>query len=160
MSERNMINSKKSGIITILYFVTFIVALFSNFNIIAEAPVKLDNYVVTVLFLAAKILFCLSRENNRYSVWINLAVVIASVYVLIFIDNASVKFIFSLAMALYLPVFVPYAPIIIFINNITDSLLVSIITMHFVFLGVSVIISLIYKSGKKPMLIKVDELSK
>ena len=144
-----MTNSKKSEMVTILYFVTFIVALFSNINIIAEAPVKPYNYVVTALFLAAKILFCLSRENNRYSVWINLAVFIASVYVMIFIDNASVKFIFSLAMALYLPVFVPYAPFIIFINNITGSLLVSIIAMHLVFLGVSVIISLTYKKQDK-----------
>lgn len=144
-----MTNSKKSEMVTILYFVTFIVALFSNINIIAEAPVKPYNYVVTALLLAAKILFCLSRENNRYSVWINLAVFIASVYVMIFIDNASIKFIFSLAMALYLPVFVPYAPIIIFIYNITGSLLVSIIAMHLVFLGVSVIISLIYKKQNK-----------
>jgi len=144
-----MTNSKKSEMVTILYFVTFIVALFSNINMIAEAPVKLYNYVVTVLFLLAKIWFCVSKEKNRYSVWINLAVFIASVYVLIFIDNASVKFIFCLAMALYLPVCVPYAPIIIFINNITGSLLVSIIAMHFVFLGISIIVSLIYQKQKK-----------
>ena len=149
MSERNMINNKKAEFLNLFYIVTFLVALFSNINIIAEAPVKPYNYVVTALFLAAKILFCLSRENNRYSVWINLAVFIASVYVMIFIDNASVKFIFSLAMVLYLPVFVPYAPIIIFIYNITGSLLVSSIAMHFVFLGVSVIISLIYKKQNK-----------
>lgn len=144
-----MTNSKKSEMVTILYFVTFIVALFSNISMIAEAPVKLYNYVVTVLFLLAKMWFCVSKEKNRYSIWINLAVFIASVYVLIFIDNASVKFIFCLAMALYLPVSVPYAPIIIFINNITGSLLVSIIAMHLVFLGISIIVSLIYQKQKK-----------
>ena len=82
-----MTNSKKSEMVTILYFVTFIVALFSNINMIAEAPVKLYNYVVTVLFLLAKMWFCISMEKNKYSVWINLATFLAAVFVLIFSDN-------------------------------------------------------------------------
>ena len=77
-----MTNSKKSEMVTILYFVTFIVALFSNINMIAEAPVKLYNYVVTVLFLLAKMWFCVSKEKNRYSVWINLAFFLAAAYVI------------------------------------------------------------------------------
>ena len=142
-----MTNSKKSEMVTILYFVTFIVALFSNINMIAEAPVKLYNYVVTVLFLLAKMWFCVSKEKNRYSVWINLATFLAAVFVLIFSDNIDNGFAYSLAMALYVPVGVPYAPVLLLLlgSNNNKVLPMIIVLMHLVFLGVSVIISLIHK---------------
>lgn len=145
-----MTNSKKSEMVTILYFVTFIVALFSNINMIAEAPVKLYNYVVTVLFLLAKMWFCVSKEKNRYSVWINLAFFLAA-YVLIFSDNTDNGFLFSLAMALYVPVCVPYAPGLLLLlgNNNNKILPMIIVLMHLVFLGISIIVSLIYQKQKK-----------
>lgn len=146
-----MTNSKKSEMVTILYFVTFIVALFSNINMIAEAPVKLYNYVVTVLFLLAKMWFCVSKEKNRYSVWINLAFFLAAAYVLIFSDNTDNEFLFSLAMALYVPVCVPYAPGLLLLlgNNNNKILPMIIVLMHLVFLGISIIVSLIYQKQKK-----------
>ena len=146
-----MTNSKKSEMVTILYFVTFIIALFSNINMIAEAPVKLYNYVVTVLFLVAKIRYCLSKEKNRYSVWINLAAFLAAVFVLIFSDNIDNGFTYMLAMALYVPVGVPYAPVLLLLlgSNNNKVLPMIIVLMHLVFLGVSIIVSLIYRKQKK-----------
>ena len=147
MSERNMINNKKAEFLNLFYIVTFLVALFSNINMIAEAPVKRYNYVVTALFLVAKFRYCLSREKNRYSVWINLATFLAAVFVLIFSDNIDNGFAYSLAMALYVPVGVPYAPVLLLLlgSNNNKVLPMIIVLMHLVFLGVSVIISLIHK---------------
>ena len=75
----------------------------------------------------------------------------AKVFVLIFSDNIDNGFAYSLAMALYVPVCVPYAPGLLLLlgNNNNKILPMIIVLMHLVFLGISIIVSLIYQKQKK-----------
>ena len=134
--------------ISIVYFLTVIVAAIGNLYLIAEAPVRWYNWLFTGVFMLAKTLFCVSEKKSKFSVWVTLVAFLAALYAcIIFSVGSNNYFAHTSADLMYLITYLPYGALSAFIAN-SEAWLISVPVLNFVYFVIAFITSRKHKTAE------------